>query len=306
MLLVKWIPSCLIMILMCGVSLVAAQAQNDCGCGSVAMDHGFSDYSGYSECDNGAWGGGNNDRGPSFLSKLRNRMSCTPSMKQGLWDGYCQERNACQNNDCGSSFGRHAGGHGGGIFSGHGGRQHRHHGCGCGSSGYGIPEENIIFDSVDGCGNQRFSSDCGCDGAAANVVSDGGFNAGSGFNAGGGCGAGRCGCAGVFGASNAGSSCFRNDGHFFSGFSRHGHRHHGQGHRQHGCGHRHGSGCGCSLFSQRGGRSGGCHRSQRNANGQSFDCNCLGCGHCQNGGDMQSYSIAPGAASMVPGCGCDG
>lgn len=66
--------------MLCG--LMATHAQ-DCACNSPAPVAHVDD------CGCGSGSGG------SFLSHWRHNAHCHPGMKSGLWDGYCQERRAC-------------------------------------------------------------------------------------------------------------------------------------------------------------------------------------------------------------------
>ncbi|GEM_PF-1641239 len=196
-------------------------ADDGSGCSSAGPSYVVTD-----SCDTGC---GVRPGHTSIIARLRNRMSCNPAMQQGLWDGYCEERQACATPSCNT---------GGGVLPGLGGCG-KSLACGCGSQAFGLP------------GPISCDSDCGS-----------------------GCG----GCSGIFGTPR--SSCFRNDGHFFSGFSRHGH---GCRQSERDCS------SGCKLF---GGR-------------RSTGCNSLSRGHCQNGGEMESYGCDCGSAiAIAPSCDC--
>jgi hypothetical protein len=279
-----WLARLALALMTVGLHGSAAKAQTDCGCSPAATQGYHLPQDGQSPCDQGCGSSG------TLFSRLRNAVRCDSKYRPGLWDGYCDERVACDRTHQPVFQGHFGGGRllggckqgcgpagddgcstasgslfGGGLFGGkshcgsgglfsHGGRHgsrrlfHFPQAAGCGSGAYGLPNE----------------ADCGCGTAveptcAAAAPSD--------------CGNGcddACGCGSIFGIKH---SCFRNDGHFFGCFSRHGHR---WGSMFSGS-----SDCGGGLFGKH-------HRRQ------SFGS--LGCGHCQN-----AVPVAAGDAS----CGTD-
>lgn len=170
---------CLLMgaALWCGLVGIA-QAQ-DCGCSGTA-EAGCGD--GY--CDSGS----------SFIGKLRAQMNCDPAKRTGLWDGYCQERKACDHIDTHS--------HGWGF--GHLGR------------GFALPV------GLGACGGSCGTACGDCGSTSCGGSCGGGCATGCGTGCGGSCftpgfSCNSCGTGG----SLFGGSCFRNDGHFFGAFRHH-------------------------------------------------------------------------------------
>lgn len=280
----------------------AAQGQVDCDC-NTGNGKGYSlDSYGTSPCGNGCGTGG------SFLGRLRGAFNCDPKFRQGLWDGYCEERNQCGQGHGGlglhGGLGRH------GLFAGGAGFDS---GCGeaapvssgdtgcdtaspsgCGTGfgwfgrhraggGCGLMQQVgrrqglrfFNFPQAAGCGSGAYGLPCEADcgqavaaPVAASVAGPADCGAAVGCGDANGCGTGGCGCASIFGIKYG---CFRNDGHFFGCFSRHGHRHAAAS--DSGCD----AGCDaaagrCRLFSGHG---------QRRHGGFGL----LGRGHCQNGCD---------------------
>lgn len=265
----------------CSVWVSTTEAQSDCGC-ATGVTKGYSlDQYGQSPCNSGCgtgWG------------RLRAAFSCDPKFRPGLWDGYCDERMACDRSPMFAGLGHglmgagcnsgcdgaaaaapacestvapcDSGAAGCGVVAGLAGMFSRDwkwfHGCSL-RKNCGRPARLRLFQfpQAAGCGSAAYGLPCGepgcdsgCDGA---VIAPAVVN-----NAGcDSCQTG-CGCQSIFGIK---TSCFRNDGHFFGCMSRHGHR---LGALRQKLG-----SCGKSLF--------GC---------QTADCSdsigLFGCGHCQN------------------------
>jgi hypothetical protein len=284
-------------------------AQTDCGCNQVSQGYSLDNH-GQSPCGSGCGSG-------SFMGRLRNALSCDSKFRPGLWDGYCDERSACQTGNSGLR------GHGvlGDGLMGHGLMGHGlgGHDCGTGAGGGEVAASSDCGGASD-CG----TGDCGnggCNIFGSRRVKTCGLLSNLGKRHGGlrlfhfpqaaGCGSGAyglpsdCGCAApaelVATTANAGVSgcgngdcdggcnsggcsifgikhnCFRNDGHFFGCLSRHGHRHSLLAHREGGR---------CNLF-------GGMKL-------KSFGFGSLGCGHCQNGSSMDSYAVGCGSDATQP------
>lgn len=264
----------------------AVLAQSDCGCNQPVAPQGYSLHNyGDSACGNGCGSG-------SFLGRLRNALSCDSKFRPGLWDGYCDERSACQT----GFAGRRGHGFGGGC-----GETVATNDCGspvndCGSGGCGNSGGCNIFGGLRtkccgllsnlgkrqslrlfnfpqaaGCGSGAYGlpSDCGCDVKPA-AVANAGCDSGCSDGCASGCNSGGC---SIFGIKH---NCFRNDGHFFGCLSRHGHRHGLFAGRE---------GGGCQLFSGLRGK---------------FGFGAVGSGHCQNGCDMQSYAVGCGSDVAQP------
>lgn len=124
----KWIVACCLM-LGSAASLVQAQ---DCGCAGSSPAMGTIAHS--DGCNSCGGAGGN------FLSNLHAHVKCDPSMRRGLWDGYCQERVACETTNSHS--------HGFGFLRG------CRLGLGCGSS--------TACGTTDGCAGGCFTpASCG-------------------------------------------------------------------------------------------------------------------------------------------------
>jgi hypothetical protein len=259
-------------------------AQSDCGCNQAGPTQGYSlDNYGASPCDNGCGTG-------TFMGRLRNAFSCDSKFRPGLWDGYCDERVACDRSlprfgfgcgtgsgcgeavatsDCGTAA---ADGCGTGCGAGRCNFFGSHHFSGCSlrrNCGLGRGLRMFQFPQAAGCGSGAYGlpSDCGCGVDEVTVAAprcDSGCNTG-------GCNSGGC---SIFGLKH---NCFRNDGHFFGCLSRHGHRH-GlfSGHE----------GCGCGLFSGLRGKLAG--------------FGSCGSGHCQNGCEMNSYEVGCGSDIAQP------
>ncbi len=263
------------------VTTSSGLAQSDCGCNQGTVSQGYSLHGyGASPCEDGCGSS-------TFLGRLRKAVTCDPKFRQGLWDGYCEERRACDHSSCGFQ------GFGFGILGGHGcGNVGLANDCGTGAGGCGagcqlfgshhahgcnlrhrIGRSHGLrmfnFPQAAGCGSGAYGlpTECGCGSEPSPVAT---------ADCGGGCDSGGCnsgGCS-IFGLQH---NCFRNDGHFFGCLSRHGHRHGSFAGR---------NGCGCGLFSG--------HRSNARGFG-SFDC-----GHCQNGCGMESYEVSCGTDHVQP------
>lgn len=264
----------------------AVLAQSDCDCNQPVASQGYSLHNyGESACGSGSGSG-------SYLGRLRSALSCDSKFRPGLWDGYCDERSACQTgfsgrrgfgfgggwghgvatNGCGSAAdgcGSESGGHGGGCnFFG----AQRSKGCGL-RSNLGKRQSLRLFNfpQAAGCGSGAYGlpSDCGC-GVKPEAVANNDCDSGCASGGAGGCNSGGC---SIFGIKH---NCFRNDGHFFGCLSRHGHRHGLFAGRE---------GCGCQLLSGLRGKGG---------------MGAGGCGHCQNGCDMESYAVGCGSDIAQP------
>jgi len=175
-----------------GLVITAAWGQSDCGCGPAAIKGYSLDHYGGSAC--GHQRGHGCGPGHTLFGRLRHHANCDPALREGLWDGYCEERIACDRSHAGHMLGGHvARGHlgGGGMIGGGLGR------TGCGISGWG-----------GGCGCGMAGCNCG---PSACGTSGGGCRSGLGGRSHG-CGScqsfggNRCGCGTVFGTHRSASA----------------------------------------------------------------------------------------------------
>jgi hypothetical protein len=108
----NWLACIAMTISTVGLNSAAAVAQSDCGCSQTPVQGYHLSQPGQSSCDSGYGSSG------TLFSRMRNALRCDSKYRPGLWDGYCDERVACDQSSH-SGNGQFGGGHfGGGRFGG--------------------------------------------------------------------------------------------------------------------------------------------------------------------------------------------